>query len=82
MTKNISLNGAFIKRDKLNDELPLTPIVSEIDFSFDFITTRRYIDVAGKGIHHGKNDDSVEIWFKKIDERNKEFIKRFILDYL
>jgi hypothetical protein len=27
-------------------------------------------------------DDGMGIMFKKIDERNREFIRRFILDYL
>jgi hypothetical protein len=62
--------------------LELTLINSEIDFSFDFPNTTRYIDVKGAVIHHGENDDGMGIWFKKIDERNKEFIRRFILYYL
>ena len=33
-------------------------------------------------VHHGINEDAMRIWCKKIDERNREFIKRFILDYL
>jgi len=62
--------------------MSLSPIGSEIDFSFDFPITRRYLDVKGVVVHHGKDDDGIGIWFKKIDERNKEFIRRFILDYL
>ncbi len=77
MTKDISLNGTFIK----TDEQLLSPIGSEISFSFDFLNTRSYIDVKGAVIHHG-NNDGMGIWFKKIDERSKEFIRKFILDYL
>ena len=79
MRKGILLNGTFIKRD---EQSPLSPIGSEIDFSFDFPNNNRHIDVRGVFIHHGKNDEGMGIWFKKRDEGNKEFIRRFILDYL
>ena len=55
MTKNILLNAAFIERDKLNNELPLTPIGSEIDFSLYFPNTERCIDINGTIIHHVMN---------------------------
>jgi len=32
----------------------------EIDFSFDFPTTNKYIDVRGVVIHHGKNEEGRE----------------------
>ncbi len=81
-TKDISLNGTFIKKEQWDKDVELAPIGSEIDFSFEFPHRSRYIDVKGVVVHHGKNDDGMGIWFKKIEERNKEFIKRFILDYL
>jgi len=40
------------------------------------------LDVKGVVVHHGKNNDGMGIWFMKIDKRNKELIRRFILDYL
>ena len=54
----------------------------KIDFSFDFPNTRRYIDIKGTAVHHGTNDDGMGVWFKKMDVRSKEFIRKFILDYL
>ena len=82
MTKDISANGTFIIMDEPPDQTPLLPVGSDVSFSFDFPTARRYIDVEGTVVHHGKNDDGMGIWFKRIDERNREFIKMFIVDYL
>ena len=56
-------------------------MTKDISFSFDFPNTDNYIDVEGTVIHHG-NDDGMGIWFKKIDKRSKEFMRKFILDYL
>ncbi len=82
MSKDISINGTFIKKEQWDKDMELAPIGSKINFSFDFPNTTRYIDVKAVVVHHGKNDDGMGIWFKKIEERNKEFIRRFILDYL
>ena len=81
MAKDISTNGAFISRGERYKQIPLLPIGEDISFSFDFPNTDNYIDVEGTVIHHG-NDDGMGVWFKKIDERSKEFIRKFILDYL
>jgi hypothetical protein len=35
----------------------------------------------GVVVHHG-NEDGMGIWFKRIDERSKEFIRMFVRDYL
>ncbi len=78
-TKDISIDGTFIKENKQSQ---LQPVGSEISLSFDFPSRVRYIKAKGVVVHHGKDDDGIGIWFKKIDERNKEFIRRFILDYL
>jgi len=43
MTRDISINGTFIKRDKLNDQSLLPPVSSEIDFSFSFPQYKRGI---------------------------------------
>ena len=82
MTRDISLNGAFLKKDEWDKDMQLLPIGSEIDLSFDFPNTTKYIDVKGTVVHHGNNNDGMGIWFKKMDERNKEFIRQFIKDYL
>jgi transposase len=80
ITKDISLNGTFIKRNK---QLPLIPVGSQISFSFFFPNKRKHIDVKGVVIHHGSNnDDGMGVWFKRIDERSKEFIREFIIDHL
>jgi hypothetical protein len=42
------------------------------------IKCTRVVDGA---VYHGKNDEGKGIWFKNIDERNREFIRKFILDY-
>jgi transposase len=81
MAKNLSLDGTFIKKDDWDNDMQLEPIGSEIDFSFDFPNTARYIDVKGTVIHHGNKDEGMGIRFKKIDDRDKEFIREFILDY-
>jgi len=82
MTRNISDNGTFIIMDEHPEQTPLLPVGSDVSFSIDFPTARRSIDVEGTVVHHGENDDGMGIWFKRIDERSKEFIRMFILDYL
>lgn len=79
MAKDISLNGTFIRSD---EQSPLLPIGSDISFSFDFPNKKRNIEVKGVVVHHGNKDDGMGIWFKKIDERSKEFISKLILDNL
>ena len=81
-TKDISSTGTFIKKDEWDQNMKLSPISSEVDLSFVFPTSKEYIDVKGIVVHHGKNNEGVGIWFKKIEERNKEFIKQFIAKYL
>jgi hypothetical protein len=78
-TKDISTDGTFIKRNKQSQ---LQPIGSDIFLSFDFPSRVRYIKANGVVVHHGHDDEGMGIWFKKINERNKEFIRKFILDYL
>ena len=82
MSKDISFNGTFIKKNEWDKDMALLPIGSEIDFSFEFLNEDDYIDVTGTVLHHGDNDDGMGIWFKKIDDKNKEFIRKFILEYL
>jgi hypothetical protein len=33
-------------------------------------------------MYHGDNEDGMSVWFKRIDERAKEFIRMFVRDYL
>jgi len=33
-------------------------------------------------MHHVADEDGMGIWFKRIDERAKGFIKMFVRDYL
>ena len=61
--------------------MTLLPIGSEIDFSFEFFNEDDYIDVTGEVVHHGTNDDGMGIWFKRIEDRDKEFIRGFMRDY-
>ena len=56
-------------------------MTKDISFSFDFPNTDNYIDVKGTIIHH-VNDDGMGIWFKRIDDRAKDFIGMFVSDYL
>jgi len=77
ITKDISVNGAFIKS---NDQLVLTEIGSEISFSLDFTEAKKHIDINGVIVHHGKNDDGMGIWFKKMEERSISFIRKFVFD--
>ena len=80
MTRNISTSGTFIRIDELNNRIPLASVGSDITFSLDFPITEDYIEVEGTIMHHG-NNDGMGIQFKKIDGKDKEFIKEFILDY-
>ncbi len=77
ITKDISCNGAFIKR---NEQLLLTEIGSEISFSLDFPEAKKHIDIKGVIVHHGKNDDGIGVWFKKMEERSQSFIRKFVLN--
>lgn len=82
MTRDISANGTFIIMDEQPENTSLSPIGADLSFSLDFPNARRHIDVEGTVVHHSKDEGGMGIWFKRIDERNKEFIKMFILDYL
>ena len=82
VTKDISTDGAFIKKDVWDKDMKPSPIGAEVDLSFNFPTSEDCIDVKGIIAHHGRNDEGMGIWFKKIDERKKEFIKQFIANYL
>ena len=78
MTRDVSHNGTFIKR---NEYIPLLPIGSDIFLSFYFSSIKKHIDVKGLIVHHGNNKNGMGIWFKKTEERSKVFIRRFISDY-
>ena len=82
MTKDISDCGAFIIMDERPEHTPLLPVGSEVSFSIDFPNAKSNIDVEGTVVHHGESGDGMGIWFKRIDERSKEFIRMFIVDYL
>jgi len=77
ITKDISCSGTFIRKNE--DVLP-TKIGSDISFSLDFPEAKKHIDVKGVIIHHGKNDDGMGIWFKKMDERSQAFIRKFVFN--
>ena len=47
MSKDISINVTFIKKEQWDKDVELAPIGSKIDFSFDFPNRSRYIDVKG-----------------------------------
>jgi len=78
-TKDISINGTFIKG---NGQSWLQPVGSDISLSFDFPDRMRLMKANGVVVHHGNNNDGIGISFKKIRERHREFIRRFISDYL
>ena len=79
-TKDISINGTFIKG---NGQSRLQPVGSDISLSFDFPDRMRLMKANGVVVHHGNNsEDGMGISFKRIKERHKEFIKRFISDCL
>ena len=80
MTGDISEQGCFIKKERWDKDMTLLPIGSEIEFSFDFLNIN-YIDVTGTVVHHGVNGNGMGIWFKRIEDRDKEFIKMFVSDY-
>ena len=81
MTIDLSPEGCFIKKRSWDRDMELLPIGSEIDLSLEFLNTN-YIDVTGTVVHHGDNDDGMGVWFKRIADRDKEFIREFVRDYL
>ena len=79
-TKDISIDGTFIKG---NRQSQLQPVGSHISLSFDFPDRVRLIKANGIVIHHSNNnEDGMGIAFKRIRERHREFIRRFISDCL
>ena len=82
MTIDISEQGCFIRKDEQVKDMVLEPVGKEISFSLDIPTADDYIDITGTVMHHGTNDDGIGIWFKRIDERAKEFIRMFVSDCL
>ena len=81
MTRDLSSEGCFIKKRSWDRDMELLPIGSEIDLSFEFINTDDYIDVVGQVVHHGEEEDGLGIWFKRINERDMEFIRGFVRNY-
>ena len=77
-TKDISIDGTFIKSSKQSQ---LQPIGSYISLSFDFPSKTRLIKVKGVVVHHG-NNDGLGIYFEEISKRSKRFIKQFLSNYL
>ena len=82
MTMDISKQGCFIRKDEQVKDMVLEPVGKEISFSLDIPTADDYIDVTGTVVHHGKDEVGIGIWFKRIDERDKEFIRKYLSDYL
>ena len=78
-TRDLSINGLFIKR---NDQSHLQPIGSEISLDFDFPSRVRLMPAKGIVMHHGTNDDGMGISLINIKERHKEFLKKFVASYL
>ena len=79
-TKDISIDGTFIKG---NGQSRLQPVGSDISLSFDFPDRVGLIKANGVVIHHSNNnEDDMGIAFKRIRERHREFIRRFISDCL
>ena len=81
MTRDISVEGCFIRKDEWEKDMVLEPIGKDISFSLDILTADDYIDVTGTVVHHGANEDGMGIWFRRIDDRAKEFIRVFVRDY-
>ena len=78
-TKDISINGTFIKG---NDQSQLPPVGADISLSFDFPDRMRLLKANGVVVHHGNNNDGMGVSFTIMKERYRGFIKRFISDYL
>jgi len=82
ITRDISQGGTFIRTDHSNNQMPLFPVGADISFSLGFPTSKEHIAVKGVVVHHGKNGDGMGVYFRRIDESSKEFIRKFISDYL
>jgi len=76
ITVSLSLSCSNSKTLKCKSVVDGDIIILNCDFLAPY-----YIDKTTV-VHHGINEDAMRIWCKKIDERNRAFIKRFILDYL
>ena len=79
ITRDISIEGVFIKR---TEQSHLQPVGSEISLDFDFPGRVRLMPAKGIVMHHGTNGDGMGIFLKRIKERHREFVKRFVMSCL
>ena len=79
-TRNISVDGCFIKKEGEFNEL--LPIGSPVDLVFTLPNTDRHITVSGVVRHHGTQEDGMGISFDEIDDYSVEVIREFIQTFL
>ena len=79
-TRNISVDGCFIKKEGEFNEL--LPIGSPVDLVFILPNTDRNITVSGVVRHHGTQEDGMGISFDEIDDHSVEIIREFIQTFL
>ena len=79
-TRNISVDGCFIKKEGEFSEL--LPIGSPVDLVFTLPNTDRNITVPGVVRHHGTQGDGMGISFDDIDDHSVEVIREFIQTFL
>ena len=79
-TRNISVDGCFIKKEGEFNEL--LPIGSPVDLVFTLPNTDRSITVSGVVRHHGIQADGMGISFDEIDDHSVEVIREFIQTFL
>ncbi len=79
-TKNLSVDGCFIKRDEGFTEL--LPIGTRIDLLIILPNSERSIAVSGVVKHHGLHEEGMGISFEKIDANSVAIIQEFINTFL
>ena len=79
-TRNISVDGCFIKRE--GDFTELLPIGSSIDLLINLPNAESSIAVSGIVKHHGTHEEGMGISFATIDDQAVRTIQEFIEAFL
>jgi len=80
ITRNISIDGCFIEKER--GFSTLLPTGSTIELFLDLPNAEKKIKVTGEVTHHGTHEDGMGISFKKIDKESITLIRQFIKTFL
>jgi len=80
ITRNISVEGCFIKRE--GDFQELLPVGSTLDLLLYLPNTDKNIKIKAVVKHHGTHEDGMGIFFKDLDHHSAGIIQQFIQTFL